>query len=515
MENNKKPIKTMLSKRGYIIVKKHYKPQFIEYIKKECTVAPRVMQGFGNDNEDNSFKIYQENAKKLYVPKYLGIEKCGKPMLDKVPEGDDIKCKFVFDLFDYQKKPAETILNKYQTHGGGILSVRCGFGKTILALYFVCQLKKKTLVIVHKEFLMNQWKDSILGNEEKGIKPCIDKARVGIIQGKEFDIEDKDIVIAMVNTVWKKPFPIDAFDSFGHVIIDECHMISSKKFSRSLMKVNSKYMLAVSATPTRQDGLTKVLKYYVGDIIFRGKAKYDSNVLVERMIFKSTNKYYKKEETNYRGMAMTSTMINNICDYYTRTKILVNRMVEKLEDSNLNVKRQILVLSDRKEHLKDMHSYITKNNLATVGYYIGGMKEHQLNESEKKDIILGTYPMAKEGLNIPTLNCLVLASPKKNIIQSVGRILRKKHEDIQAVIIDGVDTFSVFKNQGAFRNKLYKKRGYRVKDITFDIENNEIIKETECDYSKNKKGSNKSDSKFKSTKIKGFMFTNKSTKIIK
>ena len=362
---------------------------------------------------------------------------------------------------------------------------------------------------------MNQWKDSILGNEEKGIKPCIDKARVGIIQGKDFDIEDKDIVIAMVNTLWKKPFPIYAFDSFGHVIIDECHMISSKKFSRSLMKVNSKYMLAVSATPTRPDGLTKVLKYYVGDIIFRGKAKYDSNVLVERILFKSSNKYYKKEETNYRGQALTSTMINNICDYYKRTKILVNRMVEKLEDSNLNVKRQILVLSDRKEHLKDMHSYITKNNLASVGYYIGGMKEHQLNESEKKDIILGTYPMAKEGLNIPTLNCLVLASPKRNIIQSVGRILRKKHEDIQAVIIDGVDTFSVFKNQGAFRNKLYKKRGYRVKDITFDIENNEIIKETECDYSKNKKGSNKSDTKFKSTKIKGFMFTNKSTKIIK
>ncbi len=80
-------------------------------------------------------------------------------------------------------------------------------------------------------------------------------------------------------------------------------------------------------------------------------------------------------------------MINNICDYYKRTKVLVDRMVKKLEDSNLNVKRQILVLSDRKDHLKDMHSYITNNELATVGYYIGGMKEHELTESEKKDII--------------------------------------------------------------------------------------------------------------------------------
>ena len=128
----------MLSKRGYIIVKKHFKPQFIESIKKNVQLHLSYA-GIGND-EDNSFKIYQENSKKLYIPKHLGIEKCGKPMLNKVPEGDDIKCNFVFDLFDYQKKPAETILNKYRTHGGGILSVRCGFGKTILALFYVCYL---------------------------------------------------------------------------------------------------------------------------------------------------------------------------------------------------------------------------------------------------------------------------------------------------------------------------------------------------------------------------------------
>jgi len=385
----------------------------------------------------------------------------------------------------------------------------------LLWLYIsFCQLKKKTLVIVHKEFLMNQWKDSILGNEEKGIKPCIDKARVGIIQGKTFDIEDKDIVIAMVNTLWKKPFPIDAFDSFGHIIIDECHMISSKKFSRSLMKVNSKYMLAVSATPTRTDGLTKVLKAYVGDIIYRGRSDYDSNVLVERLIVHTDNQYYKKEVTNFRGQAMNSTMVNNICDFYKRTKTTVNRMVEKLKDGDISVRRQILVLSDRKDHLKDMHDYIHKNELASVGYYIGGMKEHELNESETKDIILGTFPMAKEGLNIPTLNCLVLASPKRDIVQSVGRILRKKHINIQPVIIDIVDNFSVFKNQAIHRNKLYKKRGYHIKDITIDVDKNKILKESSCDYSANKKQpKSKHDTKFKDIKFKGFMFSRK-TKII-
>jgi hypothetical protein len=76
LEKLEKPIKTMLSKRGYILIKKHYKPEYIDYIKHECTVTPRVMQGYGND-EDNSFKIYQENKNKLYT-KTLGFKKMWK-----------------------------------------------------------------------------------------------------------------------------------------------------------------------------------------------------------------------------------------------------------------------------------------------------------------------------------------------------------------------------------------------------------------------------------------------------
>jgi superfamily II DNA or RNA helicase len=111
----------------------------------------------------------------------------------------------------------------------------------------------------------------------------------------------------------------------------------------------------------------------------------------------------------------------------------------------------------------------------SVGYYIGGMKEAERKESETKQLILGTYSMAKEGLDIKSLNTLIMASPKSDIIQTIGRIMRQKHENLNPKIIDIVDNFSVFKNQGKRRFGVYKKRKYKVTDIELDIDKLEVL----------------------------------------
>ena len=111
----------------------------------------------------------------------------------------------------------------------------------------------------------------------------------------------------------------------------------------------------------------------------------------------------------------------------------------------------------------------------------------QLKESEGKQLLLGTFSMAKEGLDIKSLNCLILASPKSDIIQSVGRILRQKHENIKLKIIDIVDNFSIFKNQAIKRFKLYKKRNYNIKDIKIDIDEQKIIDIKEYNFVEEKK----------------------------
>lgn len=450
--------KTYLGKRGYILRKKFLTKKEIEGIKDDLMMKPNALTDFGGPPEE-PFPIYLENENKLYVPKFYGISKFGIPDINQVKPGADIDLDFQLSLKPEQKIPADAAMKGYREKGGGILSLPCGFGKTILACYFISQIKKKTLVIVHKEFLMNQWIERI--------KFALPNAKVGIIQGDKFQIEGNDIVIGMLQTLSMKDHASDAFDEIGHVIIDECHCIPSRVFSRALLKINSNYMLGLSATPTRKDGLTKVLKYYIGDIVYMVKSSDRNVVKVERQCYESQYEGYLGEMVNYKGQVQMPTMINNICAYFRRTEYLMKRVDELIRE---NGERQILILSDRKAHLEEMYKLAKEKGIESVGYYIGGMKEAKLKESEKCRLLLGTYPMASTGLDIPTLNAMVLASPKSDIIQSIGRIDRKKHENIQPIIIDCVDQFSLFENQARKRLDVYRKKGYEVTDTHVQID---------------------------------------------
>jgi superfamily II DNA or RNA helicase len=318
---------------------------------------------------------------------------------------------------------------------------------------------------------MNQWKERI--------QFALPEAKVGIIQGDRFEMEGNDILIGMLQTLSMKEFPIDAFDEIGHVIIDECHRIPSRVFSRALHKIHSPYMLGLSATPQRKDGLTKVLKWYIGDIIYSVKSDQKNIVRVERYELESENGYYNKEVFNYMGKIQMATMINQIAEYKIRTMYLVEKILEKFHE---NEKRQILVLSDRKNNLKDIYNLMHENGFTSVGYYIGGMKQEKLKESETCKLLLGTFPMANEGLDIPSLNGLVFATPKSDIIQSIGRICRKKHFGIQPLIMDFVDCFSVFEGQARKRFQIYKKNKYEIVDYGYHIEKKKFSLLTEYSF---------------------------------
>ncbi len=473
-----KNTKSYLGKRGYILRKKFLTSEQLDEIKKELTVKPIVPTDFGGGESDGPFPIYLENENKIYVPKFYGQKKFGKADVDQVPVGSDIKIDFSLKLKPEQQIPADVTMKAYREQGGGILSLPCGFGKTIMALYFISQIKKKTLVVVHKEFLMNQWIERI--------KFALPTAKVGIVQGDKCQIEGNDIIIGMLQTLSMKEFDLNTFNEIGHVIIDECHCIPSRVFSKALLKINCNFMLGLSATPNRKDGLTKVLKYYIGDIVYMVKSSDKNVVKVERFCFESDFEDYNKDVVNFRGTVMMPTMLNNICDYYRRTQCYMNRVIDLIKE---NEERQILILSDRKQHLEDMFKYAHEKGVDSVGYYIGGMKDKKLKESEKCKLLLGTYPMASTGLDIPTLNGVVLASPRSDIIQSIGRIDRKVHENIQPIIIDCVDQFSVFDNQARKRLAIYKKKGYEVVDQFIEVDTPEfkVIKKCEHKFHLNKK----------------------------
>jgi superfamily II DNA or RNA helicase len=250
-----------LGKKGYTIPKSILDKTDEEEIRKELFVKPIL---FGPTQLDmTAFPVFRENANKYYLPRFYGIQRYGVPSKTEIQKGDDISIEFVKPLRDYQNDIIDVYMKHVRTEGGdsingngGILEVNCGAGKTVMALKIISLLKKKTLILVHKEFLMNQWIERIT--------EFLPDAKVGKIQAQTFDIEGHDIVIGMIQTLYDKEYPANTFDSFGLTIIDEVHRIGSEQFSRTLFKTITPYMLGISATVERKYKLTRVFYMFIG-----------------------------------------------------------------------------------------------------------------------------------------------------------------------------------------------------------------------------------------------------------
>jgi superfamily II DNA or RNA helicase len=441
---------TYLGQKGYTIPKNELTIEKQKQIRNDLTIKPFIM-GSPMNNDQKTFPAYRESGNKFYVPHYYGVENFGVPKQYKISEGNDIDLEFAGTLRDGQIPVVETYINHVNKvgFGGGLLELPCAFGKTCLALNIISHLKKKTFIIVHKEFLMNQWIERI--------QQFLPKARVGKIQGPIIDIDDKDIVIGMLQSLSMKEYPTSTFESFGLTIIDEVHHISSEVFSNSLFKLVTKYMLGLSATMNRKDGTTKVFKMFLGNVIFKGKRDEEREVIVHAIKYEVEDDEFNEVKLDYRGNPAYSTMISKICEYNRRTEFILKIISDML---SVNPNQQIMILAQYKNILKYLHDAIAHRNIATVGYYIGGMKEQALKATEGKKIVIATYAMAAEALDIKTLTTLIMATPKTDIEQSVGRILREKHSS--PVVVDIVDSHDLFQNQWRKRKTFYKKENYKI-----------------------------------------------------
>lgn len=340
---------------------------------------------------------------------------------------------------------------------------------TVCALNIIAQLKAKTLIIVHKTFLMNQWKERIA--------TFLPDAKVGIIQQKKIEIEGKEIVIAMLQSISMKEYPKTMFNPFGLCIVDEAHHLGAEVFSRCLSKIGCEFNIGLSATPKRADGLTKVFEWWLGPVLYKVEKRADMDVNAIQIKINDSTKPYSREELSQYGKICMPRMVNNVCAYAARTNLIVHILKLLVRDG-----RTILVLSGRRQHLKDIFDACTEQEAGSVGFYMGGMKPEDLKESEEKKIILGTYTMAAEGLDIKALNTILLASPMSNVVQAVGRILRQKHAHITPEIYDIVDNFSCFVNQSVKRRRFYSREEYPVyvKEIDSCIDAWKEIPDLKC-----------------------------------
>jgi superfamily II DNA or RNA helicase len=439
-------IQGYLNNRGYVINKNDISDSTKSKILNDLTVKPYIPKSI---IKVNPYPIYRESVNKYYLPRFYGIDLFGNEYTIKISKGIDININFKGQLRDYQI----TIVNKYINYigniGGGLLEIDTGLGKTVIALNIISKIKKKTLIIVHKEFLMNQWIERI--NE------FLPNSKVGKIQGKTIDIDGKDIVIAMLQSLSMKEYDNTIFEDFGLSIIDEVHHLGAEVFCQAFLKFNTLYCLGLSATMNRKDGLSKVFKMFLGDIIHVEKRNLDIKLTVKAIEYNNNDSDFNEMVYNFKGDPLYSTMISKLCNFNSRSEFILN-VIKK--EFNINPNQQMIILSHNKSLLAYLYDSINHNKINTVGYYVGGMKELELKESENKKIILATYSMASEGLDIKSLTTLLLATPKTDIVQAVGRILRTKHTN--PLVIDIIDIHDIFQKQFIKRKQFYNKQGYQI-----------------------------------------------------
>ena len=222
----------IITHKGYSIRKSSLKEKDVEFIIKHCSVEPKVDERY-KTKEDVKFTIYKESPARYYLPREWAIQKFGETV-DILSEGEDLTdeaAKFVGSPYDYQKDIISTYL---QSKRNGLICVPCGKGKTFMALNIASQIKKRFLIIVDKEFLMNQWK-----NEMKSVLPNL---RVGILQAEKRQVEKDtyDCTICMIQTLCSQTFPDQFFKTYGFTIFDECHHLGAQHFCKSLFKIQTK-----------------------------------------------------------------------------------------------------------------------------------------------------------------------------------------------------------------------------------------------------------------------------------
>lgn len=429
----------------------------LEGHRRALTMTP-LDTGFSGGSAVVSFNAYHIIDDRMHVPRFYGFDKWGPPVTADISEGAALNKEIAFNgsLNPVQTSATfETLKQLQKVPHGALLVLPCGYGKTVCALWLAHQLGRRTLVLVHKAFLVSQWHERANG--------FLPGASVGKIQQNVAET-DADIVVGMVHSVAKRDYELS---EFGTIIIDEAHHMSAPFFSKALRKDNlkAKYILGLSATPERKDGLTPLLYHSMGRISHRIERKPE-HTLVSCMIYENA----KRKEITYRdGRVSMPLMLNALAKDQTRNCFIAEHIARCM-----SVGRHVIVLTDRLVQLDYIKQFLLKKSVSeeSIAYYVGSSTAGERERATNCPCILSTYSMAKEGLDIPRLDTLVMACPKGDVVQASGRVQRKHSQKHTPLIIDIVDSFSIFEALRWKRWNFYRKEQFVCQ--TYQVTNEDV-----------------------------------------
>lgn len=432
------------------------------------------------DRFDEEVKLFRRCGDVIEVPRNCAIE-----------GGNDLRTHGVPAKFaiNFTPKNAEqhrvieesvALLGKGESH---ILEAPTGFGKTVVGAVIAARMGVKTLVMIPKEDIKKHWVESFI--QFAGVP----KSRIGLIQADKCIVKGVDVVIGMVHSCCKPDrYPAWVYREFGLLIPDEVHVMAAETFSEAMWLFPTMLRLGMSATPNRQDGRDFVFHGHIGPVRVRTEAVpltpkvlvVHSEFKVPNVLWSVQNKDTGRYEKKVIPMPHKHGKIMNICKALASDEKR-NELIAKLAHKAYLKGRNIVIFSElRDEHLNAIHEKLVKYGIkvSDIAFYVGGMKEVERDKAVTKRVVLTTYKMTSMATNVPWWDTAIMATPRSDVDQIIGRILREYGGKISAedegvkegkvpVVFDIVDTdSSVLNDYFNKRRNFYRKRKAPVKRIT-------------------------------------------------
>jgi superfamily II DNA or RNA helicase len=374
------------------------------------------------------YEIYNDN---VYLPFSYAYKNLGF-IRPKRETFSPLKADFIGTLRPEQKvvkKEAISLLNK---NGNCLISCYPGFGKTAGAIELATYIGIRTIIIVNKIILLKQW--------ETSIKKFCPQATIQIVTAKS---EKKDVDFYIINAINVCKLDRDFFKDIGLVVVDECHMIMSEVLSKSLQYISPRYLIGLSATPYRPDGLDILIELYFG------KDKIIRNLYRKHIIYKIKTGITPTVELANNGRINWGVLLDSQANDKDRNELII-KIIKKFRE------RTFLVLSKRVSQA----SYLVQRLLEEkedVTSLIGSNQEFQVTSR----ILIATSQKCGVGFDHPSLNTLIIASDlEEYFIQYLGRIFRT--EEVEPIIFDLVDNNGILEKHFNTRKKVYEEVGGKI-----------------------------------------------------
>lgn len=328
-----------------------------------------------------------------------------------------------------------------------ILESPTGSGKTYMALAIACAIGEATLIVCTKSDLMDSWKKTLIeliGIPEKDI---------GIAQGDKLDYKGKRFVLGMVHSLaMEGKYDHEFLSAFGLVIFDETHRMAADTFQTVCQRIPARLRLGLSATPTRADGKNPVVLGHIGPVLVRGTIiPMSPKVIIQPTMFKAPSWISAGGKTT----AYLSMLTKAFAAIEPRNQLIANFV-----ESAFKKGRNTVIMSGSIEHLDRLHIAIGQRvGGDNIGRYVGGMSKDALQVGAHRRVVLATYQMCSEGTDFPHWDTLVMGTPKSDVTQIIGRVLRSKEDKLQPIVFDMVDHPSVYQAFARKRTSQYYKVG--------------------------------------------------------